>query len=271
MGWVVLCLVAQSCLTLCDPMDRGAWQSSCSPPGSSVHGILQARIVEWVAMPSSRGSSQPRDQTQVSHLVGGFFTIWATREAQEYWRGYPTPSPGDLRFPGIELGSPALQVDPLPAELPGKPRGECWDTGNIWVKSGGVLIHLEPRKEDREPGTGCMEKAKPRAQRCSAHTDSSSAFFLFFFFLLKNGTNLHTQPVVTKARTTVPCRSLTYGYMECMASPWSILPKVYTLNLMRILDSTSSLSKYRGRGTDNSRNKVAIFHITRIWRHKNQM
>ena len=50
----VLCLVAQSCPTLCDPMD-------CSPPGSSVHGILQARILEWVAFPFSRGSSQPRD------------------------------------------------------------------------------------------------------------------------------------------------------------------------------------------------------------------
>ena len=47
--------------TLCDPMD-------CSPPGSSVHGILQARILEWVAMPSSRGSSQPRDQTHVSYI-----------------------------------------------------------------------------------------------------------------------------------------------------------------------------------------------------------
>ena len=52
--------VTQSCLTLCGPMD-------CSPPGSSLFmGILQARILEWVAMPSSRGSSQPRDQTQVS-------------------------------------------------------------------------------------------------------------------------------------------------------------------------------------------------------------
>ena len=50
----VLCLVTQSCLTLCDPM-------GCSPPGSSVHGILQARILEWVAMSSSRGYSQPRD------------------------------------------------------------------------------------------------------------------------------------------------------------------------------------------------------------------
>ena len=52
-------LLAQSCLTLCDPMH-------CSLPGSSVHGILQARILEWVALPSSGGSSQPRDQTHVS-------------------------------------------------------------------------------------------------------------------------------------------------------------------------------------------------------------
>ena len=45
-------------------------------------GILQVRILEWVAMPSSRGSSQPRDQTQATHMVGGFFTVWATREDQ---------------------------------------------------------------------------------------------------------------------------------------------------------------------------------------------
>ena len=52
-----------------------------SPPGSSVHGILQARILEWVAIPFSRGSSQPRDWTQISHIAGRSFTIWATREA----------------------------------------------------------------------------------------------------------------------------------------------------------------------------------------------
>ena len=59
---------AQSYLTLCDPVD-------CSPPVSSVHGILQARILEWVAIPFSRGSSQPRDRTQVSRIAGGFFTV----------------------------------------------------------------------------------------------------------------------------------------------------------------------------------------------------
>ena len=56
----VLCLDSQLCLTLCDPM-------LCSPPGSAVHGILPARILEWVAYPFSRGSSQPRDQTGLLH------------------------------------------------------------------------------------------------------------------------------------------------------------------------------------------------------------
>ena len=72
-----VCLVAQSCLTLCNPFD-------CSPPGSSVHGISQARILEWVAIFSSRGLSQPRDSTT-----------------------YPV--------------SPELQADSLPSEPSGKP------------------------------------------------------------------------------------------------------------------------------------------------------
>ena len=74
--------VAQSCLTLCDPMD-------CSPPGSSVHGILQARILEWVATSFSRESSWPRDWTEVSHIAGRCFNLWATREA-------PSPIPNSL-------------------------------------------------------------------------------------------------------------------------------------------------------------------------------
>ena len=51
----------------------------------TAHGILQARMLEWVAFPFSRETSQPRDRTQVSHIAGGF--LWATREAQEYWSG----------------------------------------------------------------------------------------------------------------------------------------------------------------------------------------
>ena len=61
-------LIAQSCMTLCDPMD-------CSSQGSSVHGILQARTMEWVAIPFSRGSSRPRDPTWVFCIAVGFFTI----------------------------------------------------------------------------------------------------------------------------------------------------------------------------------------------------
>ena len=60
--------VAQLCPILCDPVD-------CSPPGSSVHGILQARILEWVAISFSRGSSRPRDQTQVSCIAGRCFNL----------------------------------------------------------------------------------------------------------------------------------------------------------------------------------------------------
>ena len=107
-GILCMCLAAQLCLTHCDPVD-------CSPPGSSVLGILQARILEWIAMPSSKGSSQPRDQTQVSRIAGRFFTDWATKEAQEYWNGQPIPLPGDVPNPGIEPGSPSLQADSLPA------------------------------------------------------------------------------------------------------------------------------------------------------------
>ena len=68
--------VTQSCLTLFNPMD-------CSPSGSSVHGDSPGKILEWVAITFSRGSSQPRDGTQVSCTVGGFFTILAPREAQK--------------------------------------------------------------------------------------------------------------------------------------------------------------------------------------------
>ena len=68
--WLYLCVHAQLCLSLCDPM-------GCSLPGLSVHGIFQARILERVVISFSRGSSQPRDQTQVSCTAGRFFTIWA--------------------------------------------------------------------------------------------------------------------------------------------------------------------------------------------------
>ena len=101
-----------SCLTLCDLMD-------CSPPGSSVHGILQARILEWVAMPSCSVSSWPRDRTQFSRIAGGFFTSWVTREALD-------PGVGSLSllqgiFPTWESNWGLLHCRQifLPAKLPG--------------------------------------------------------------------------------------------------------------------------------------------------------
>ena len=141
--------------------------------GCTVQGTLQARILEWIAAHFSRGSSQPRDRTQVPHIAGRFFTNWAIRDfisyqkkifkshnkghtfpgigggvslvaksyptlatsrtvacqpplsmgfsKQEYWRGLPVPSPGDLLGPGVESRSPALQGDSLPTEFRGKP------------------------------------------------------------------------------------------------------------------------------------------------------
>ena len=66
--------VAQSCPILCDPI-------VCSLPAFSIHGILQARIMEWVTISFSRGSSRPRDWIRVSHIGGRRFNLWATREA----------------------------------------------------------------------------------------------------------------------------------------------------------------------------------------------
>ena len=100
------------CVLSCLGMSNSA-TPRWGPPGSSVHGILQATILEWVAMPFSRGSSQPRERTQVSHIAGEFFTIWITREAQEYWSGWVSGWshsvvsdslwPMDCSLPGLSL------------------------------------------------------------------------------------------------------------------------------------------------------------------------
>ena len=91
------------------------------PPGSSVHGILQTRILEWVAISSSRRSSRPRHLTQVSCIAGRFFIIWATREDRRILEWVAMPSPGDVPYPGTEPRSSALQMDSLLSEPPEKP------------------------------------------------------------------------------------------------------------------------------------------------------
>ena len=119
--------VAQLCPTLCDPMD-------CSHPGFSIHGILQARILEWIAIPFSRRTSQSRGRTLVSCITGRFFIVCTSGNPLKvtqscltlcdpmdcshqallstefsrlfYWSGLPFPSPGDLPNPGIKPGLP---------------------------------------------------------------------------------------------------------------------------------------------------------------------
>ena len=106
--------VPRSCPTLCNPMD-------CSLPGSSVHGIFQARVLEWVAIPFSRGSSWPRDRTWVSRTAGRHLTTWATREASSprKWHHITHSSLPGLPFLTLLLKAAWLQLDHLVGCIPG--------------------------------------------------------------------------------------------------------------------------------------------------------
>ena len=79
--WECKMVCVHMCVFSCSVVSDSLQPMDCSPPGSSVHGILPARIRKWVAIPFSRGSSQPRNWTQVSCITGSFLTNWAMREA----------------------------------------------------------------------------------------------------------------------------------------------------------------------------------------------
>ena len=130
----------------CSVMSDFLWHHGLSLPGSSVHGILQVRMLEWVAMSSSRGSSRPRDGTQVSCIAGGFFTVWATREAQSgivlnyytrlffiacfnYFVHVCTCNLKSILYPGKKVKVKAAQscptlCNPMDCSLPGSPVSE---------------------------------------------------------------------------------------------------------------------------------------------------
>ena len=128
--------VAQSCPTLCNPMD-------CSLPGSSVHGIFQARVLEWAAISLARGSSQPRNWTQVSCIAGSCFTVsekaMAPHSRTLAWKIPWMEEPGGLQFMGSRrVGhdwATSLSLftflhwrrnrQPTPVFLPGESQG-CW-------------------------------------------------------------------------------------------------------------------------------------------------
>ena len=145
--FMCVCLVAQLCPTLCDPMD-------CSPPCSSVHGILQARILEWVAMPFSRGSSWLRDQTWVSYVsCSGRWVLYHSCQLGSLQVSIAPlrSSPRSLPFPywGHPRSSARLWCGVVG---PGSSLGWCWGAGcynyrneadtlpsEIWVAFG-ILI-----------------------------------------------------------------------------------------------------------------------------------
>ena len=153
-------LVAQSCPTLCDPMD-------CDPPGSSVHGILQARILEWLAVPFSRGSPWPRDQTWVSCNADRFFTGWATLFSR---------SLSSVKYPSLsDLFLPETMLLNIPGTLSGK---YLWNTPFSYVSS---------LKSHHDPLWGCQlsyllldnNLVKKTARRILIH-------YCFFFFFCRD-------------------------------------------------------------------------------------
>ena len=113
---------AKSCPALCNSID-------CSPPGSFAHGISQARILEWVAISFSRGSSWPRNRTQVSCIAGRFFTNWATREAPLKKVQSPFPGLGPIYLSNLISFHCHLSLSTL-----GKP-DSSWESRSHEVQS----------------------------------------------------------------------------------------------------------------------------------------
>ena len=153
--------VAQLCLTLWDPTD-------CSPPGSSVHGILQARILEWVAMPYSRVISQARDRTQVSCIASRFLTVWVTGKAA-------AAGVGGAVCGGVVV-SEWPKSDPV-ALLPETLRGPS----GLWAPAAQqdcALCPLEPA------GSSTMSHVLPlwlkQAHGCYSHSSLLATFFPAF-------------------------------------------------------------------------------------------
>ena len=144
----------QSCLILCDPVD-------CSLPGFSVHGILQARILEWVTFSFSRGSSQPRDRTQVSCIVSGFFTT-----------ELPEKPIDGMKMKVKSLSHVRTLCDPMDCSLPGSSvHGICQARVLEWVAISFSWGSSQPRdsldlsyltsKCKKEPGSINTGRQKP--------------------------------------------------------------------------------------------------------------
>ena len=129
--------VAQSCPTLCDPMN-------CSPPGSSIHGIFQARILEWVTISFSRRSSWPRDWTEVSRIVGRCFTVWATREVNPKHLANP-PGNYDQSQQGVRLRLTEVKWLTITRLIHGRAR--IWNQITLVLKPKILLYQFFPQTQ----------------------------------------------------------------------------------------------------------------------------
>ena len=165
--YYVCVLVIQLCPALRDPVD-------CSLPGSSVHGILQARILEWVAISFSRGSSWPRDQTQVSCIAGSFFTIWATREV------------------------PTLQYLPLKTSLKSLPElAPVWFFSLSHTYHALVIPSLPAPRTPLFPPWDFVLVFAPK--RDSSFPNLCTAYFRISFLPLPDVTSTETTPLTTSS------------------------------------------------------------------------
>ena len=140
------CLVAQLCLTLCNPMD-------CCPPGSSLHGISQARILEWVAISFSRGSSQPRNQTPISCIGGQILHHGATRYAPQSWELHFIPGPYRARVTAtlvpLRKGSEEVKDEGVFVEKKKEKKIKtCQETSNRLLLNTKIKIKKKKKKQE---------------------------------------------------------------------------------------------------------------------------
>ena len=151
----MLVLLTQSCLTLKDPMD-------CSSPGSSVHGILQVRILEWVAIPFSSESSQPRGWTQVSCTAGRLFTISGTKGITKWHQESLLP----VLTEAIKKFKHSCLQDKHSAQLQGLAEGLLQppllppDRQSAWWTMDGGLWHCTGDRDQDHPHGKEMQKSK---------------------------------------------------------------------------------------------------------------
>ena len=135
-------LVTQSWTTLCNLLD-------CSQPGSSVHGILEAKILDWAAIPFSRGSSGPRDQTQVSRTAGRFSTLWAPRKPKGTIAALITDLNRFSRIKRRDILRISKAMELVRKEL--GPTGDNWWIENIWEEKACKKKRRRGNESDETP------------------------------------------------------------------------------------------------------------------------